>query len=232
VLTSGWRGDTPLIDPLCGSGTIPIEAALLARGIAPGIANPDLAPRAFAFEAWPHFDNAAFSSVVRSARTQVRTVNVSIIAADRDAGAIAAARANAERAGVADDLEFRHAQLSDLEPVSGAGHVITNPPYGVRVGDRRELHTLYAALGGAITTRLPGWSVTMLAADDTLAAATRLPLVERLATRNGGIPVRLLTTTGTAGAHPPMAAAPTPDAPAHSPADPVYERPHEEEEIS
>jgi putative N6-adenine-specific DNA methylase len=221
-----------LIDPLCGSGTIPIEAALLARGIAPGIANPDLTPRAFAFEAWPHFDGAAFRRVVRAARTQVRPANVPIIAADRDGGAIAAARANAERAGVADDLEFRRAQLSDLEPVSGAGHVITNPPYGVRVGDRRELHALYAAFGRAVTTRLPGWSVTILAADDMLAAATRLPLTERLATRNGGIPVRLLTTAGIAGPHTALAATPTPDAPAHLPADLVYERPHEEEEIS
>jgi putative N6-adenine-specific DNA methylase len=216
LLASGWRGDTPLIDPLCGSGTIPIEAALLARGIAPGIASADLTPRAFAFERWPHFDGPTFDELVHAARAGVRAAYVPIIAADRDGGAIAAAQANAQRAGVAYDIEFRRARLQDLEPIPGTGHVITNPPYGVRVGDRRALRTLYATLGGTIAATLPGWNVTLLAADDALAAATGLPLVERLATRNGGIPVRLLTTVAGAAAH--------------TPARPVYQRPYNDEE--
>ena len=198
LLASGWRGDSPLIDPLCGSGTIPIEAALLARRVAPGIASADLSPRAFAFEHWPGFDRAVFDDLVRSAREKVRPANVTIVAADRDAGAISAARSNAERAGVAGDIDFIRAPLEDLTAVAGTGHVITNPPYGVRVGDRRQLHALYAALGRVAGMRLPGWTVTMLAADDALAAATGLPLVEVLATRNGGIPVRLLTTAAIA----------------------------------
>ncbi|HSJ33067.1 MAG TPA: hypothetical protein VK933_16620 [Longimicrobiales bacterium] len=199
LLASGWRGDSPLIDPLCGSGTIPIEAALLARRVAPGIASADLSPRAFAFEHWPGFDRAVFDDLVRSAREKVRPANVTIVAADRDAGAINAARSNAERAGVAGDIDFVRAPLEDLTAVAGTGHVVTNPPYGVRVGDRRQLHALYATLGRVVGMRLPGWTVTMLAADDGLAAATALPLVEVLATRNGGIPVRLLTTAAIAG---------------------------------
>lgn len=199
LLASGWRGDSPLIDPLCGSGTIPIEAALLARRVAPGIASADLSPRAFAFEHWPGFDRAVFDDLVRSARENVRPANAGIVAADRDAGAISAARANAARAGVAGDIDFIRAPLEDLTAVAGTGHVVTNPPYGVRVGDRRQLHALYAALGRVVGMRLPGWTVTMLAADDALAAATGLPLVEVLATRNGGIPVRLLTTAPIAG---------------------------------
>lgn len=214
LLAAGWRGDTPLLDPLCGSGTIPIEAALLAGGIAPGIARADLTPRAFAFEAWPDFDRATYSEIVRSARAAVRPVRTAIVGADRNAGAIAAARANAARAGVLTDLEFKRASLVDLAPMPGSGHVVTNPPYGVRVGDRRELRALYALLGSTISARLPGWSVTMLAADDTLAAATRLPLIEQLATRNGGIPVRLLSTAGTGAAGP------------------VYQPPHSDEENS
>ncbi|HSK21230.1 MAG TPA: hypothetical protein VK912_18895 [Longimicrobiales bacterium] len=199
LLASGWRGDSPLIDPLCGSGTIPIEAALLARRIAPGIANADLSPRAFAFENWPGFDRALFDDLVRSARGRVRPANAAIVAADRDAGAISAARSNAERAGVAGDIDFMRAPLEDLTAVAGTGHVVTNPPYGVRVGDRRQLRSLYATLGRVAGTRLPGWTVTLLAADDGLAAATGLPLAEVLATRNGGIPVRLLTTAADAG---------------------------------
>lgn len=193
LLVSGWRGDSPLIDPLCGSGTIPIEAVLLARGIAPGVASPDFAPRPFAFQQWPHFDRTILDRVVSAARSRVRGLDGIVLAADRDAGAITAARANAERAGVANDIEFRKAPLESLEPVPGIGHIVTNPPYGVRIGDRRHLRPLYRTLGRVITSRLPGWTLTMLAADESLAAATDLPLVERLSTRNGGINVRLLT---------------------------------------
>lgn len=216
LLAAGWRGDTPLLDPLCGSGTIPIEAALLSRGIAPGIANGDLAPRAFAFEAWPQFEADTWHDIVGAARAAVRGARALITGSDRDAGAIAAACANAARAGVGDDIAFRRAALSSVEPVAGTGHVVTNPPYGVRVGERRELHSLYAALGRTVSERLPGWSVTLLAADDALAAATGLRLVEQLATRNGGIPVRLLSTS--------------PAPAAHQPAEPVYQVRHEQEE--
>src|SRR5690606_15590255 len=126
-------------------------------------------------------------------RSRVRGLDGIVLAADRDAGAITAARANAERAGVANDIEFRKAPLESLEPVPGIGHIVTNPPYGVRIGDRRHLRPLYRTLGRVITSRLPGWTLTMLAADESLAAATDLPLVERLWTRNGGINVRLLS---------------------------------------
>ncbi|MGH7448920.1 MAG: hypothetical protein ACREK1_09175, partial [Longimicrobiales bacterium] len=196
-------GDTPLLDPLCGSGTIPIEAALLSRGIAPGIANGKLAPRAFAFETWPQFEADTWHDIVGAARAAVRGARAPITGSDRDAGAIAAARANAARAGVGDDIDFRRAALASVEPAAGTGHVVTNPPYGVRVGERRELRALYGALGRTVSERLPGWSVTLLAADDALAAATGLRLVEQLATRNGGIPVRLLSTSPALAAHQP-----------------------------
>ena len=192
---AGWTGDTALVDPLCGSGTIPIEAALMAARIAPGIATAERKPRAYAFEQWPDFDRAVWEEVVTAARNAVRPVTLPIIGSDRDAGAISAARANAARAGVEGDVEFRRATLDELALPGEHGHLVTNPPYGVRVGDRRDLHALYAALGRKVAGSRPGWSITLLAADDGLAAATRLPLEERLATRNGGIPVRVLTTS-------------------------------------
>lgn len=193
LLASGWRGDTPLLDPLCGSGTIPIEAALLAGNVAPGLAGADRRPRSYGFESWPGFDPALWRDTVASAHARIREVTVPIIGSDRDAGAIAAATANAARAGVSNATQFRRATLGAVEPAPDPGHIVTNPPYGVRVGDRRDLHGLYAALGSRVRD-LPGWSLTMLTADDGLAAATGLPLREILATRNGGIPVRLLTT--------------------------------------
>jgi putative N6-adenine-specific DNA methylase len=197
LLATGWRGTTPLIDPLCGSGTIPIEGALLARRIPPGLARTGHVPRRFAFEDWPGVDPAVRDDVVAAARAAILpSAPAPVIGTDRNAGAIAAARANAERAGVRDDIVFERRTISELEPppenAGETGHLVTNPPYGVRIGDRRELRALYAALGRVAVERLPGWNVALLSADPRLDSATGLSLREVLATSNGGIPVRLV----------------------------------------
>jgi putative N6-adenine-specific DNA methylase len=195
LLAAGWRGDRSLLDPMCGSGTIAIEAALLARRIPPGLANPLLEPRAYAFQQWPLHDDAAWRDVVDAARARVlSSTDVPVFASDRDAGAVGAAHSNAERAGVASNIRFTRASLSAVEPPPGAGHLVTNPPYGTRIGARRALRPLYAALGRLARERLPDWTVALLAADGWLADATGLDLEELLATRNGGIAVRLLAT--------------------------------------
>jgi putative N6-adenine-specific DNA methylase len=194
LLRSGWVGEQPLVDPMCGSGTIAIEAALLARRIPPGLASPGYQARTYAFERWPAFDDVLWARTVQAARARIRpTAAATIVAADRHGGAITATAANAERAGVAVDITLLHQPLSALAPPAGPGHLVTNPPYGVRVGESRELGALYAALGTVARSRLHGWHVSLLSADDRLAAATALPLQELLTTRNGGIPVRLLS---------------------------------------
>jgi putative N6-adenine-specific DNA methylase len=167
----------------------------MARGIAPGIASRGREPRPFAFQQWPGHRPADWAAIVEAARADVGAVHAPIVAADLDAGAITAARANAERAGVADDIDFRRGPLEELEPPEGRGALVTNPPYGVRVGDPRALRELYAGIGRIAVTRLAGWDVTLLAADDALVRATGLPLRPVVTTRNGGIPVRVLTTT-------------------------------------
>lgn len=190
LLATGWRGDRPLLDPLCGSGTLPIEAALLARNIPPGLAAPDREPRRFAFQEWREFDEPAWRDVVTTARGSIRdVVPVPILGSDRDAGAIRAAVANAERAGVLGDVELQRRGVSEVEPPGADGVLVSNPPYGVRVGERGPLHGLYAALGGLLRERLPNWTVALLVADRGLAAATGLRFQELFATRNGGIPV-------------------------------------------
>jgi putative N6-adenine-specific DNA methylase len=190
-----WRGDRPLLDPLCGSGTIPIEAALLARRIAPGLANPLLGPRRYAFEAWPAHDPAAWAAEVDRAREEVLPRSPAAIhGSDRDAGAVEAAHANAERAGVPDDLRIEHLPLSAAQPPEGTGLMLCNPPYGHRVGERAPLRNLYAALGRLSRERLHGWDVGILAADPVLIGHLGLPVEEALRTTNGGIPVRLMTT--------------------------------------
>jgi len=191
LLASGWRPAETLIDPLCGSGTIPIEAALLARGVAPGIR------RKFAFMNWPTFDHGLWKRAHAIAETaaEAKSPGLEIKAADRDGGAIESARRNAERAGVGGDILFSTAPLSEtLEQLSAAsrpGWVLTNPPYGVRVGDPEGLRNLYATLGSKVKSA-SGWRVGMLTSDTALARQIGVPMRARFSTTNGGIPVAFL----------------------------------------
>jgi len=187
LLGSGWRGQAPLLDPMCGSGTLAVEAALLARGIAPGLG------REFAFMGWPGFDEARWEAELdKAGRRAAPRSPVPIQASDRDAGATAAARANAERAGVAGDVEITTRPLSAVEPPPGPGWLVTNPPYGVRVGDVDRLRNLYAQLGKVARARCPEWTLALLSASRELERQVGMPFEEAFHTANGGIPVRLV----------------------------------------
>ena len=193
LLGSGWDGAAPLLDPMCGSGTVAIEGALLARRIAPGLASADRSPRRYAFQEWPDFDARLWGdSVARAAGEILPAAPAPILASDRDAGAVEAARANAERAGVPDDLALDVRALSAVEPPPGPGWLVSNPPYGVRVGETEGLRNLYAALGRTARAKLPGWTLALLSADRALEAQVKVRFAEALRTRNGGIPVRLV----------------------------------------
>jgi putative N6-adenine-specific DNA methylase len=193
LLATGWGGSAPLLDPMCGSGTVPIEAALIARQIPPGLANAALSPRRYAFEHWSDFDQGALGEVVSRARERVRMrAEIRILGSDRDAGAIEASEANAERAGVREDLELSVRPVSAVAEPGAAGWVVTNPPYGVRVGETDSLRDLYATLGKVARRAIPDGTVAMLSADRRLEAQLRIPLQEVLATRNGGISVRIV----------------------------------------
>lgn len=187
LLSSEWTAPVGLLDPMCGSGTIPIEAALIACRIAPGL------HRRFAFMGWPDFDKGAWNALVEQARSSgVSGAGSSIRGSDRDAGVIESARANAERAGIASDVAFDVAVISDAKPMTESGWVMTNPPYGVRVGDSTALQNLYAQFGNVLRERFGGWKVGMLSADSRLDAQVRVPLQPRFETANGGIPVRFM----------------------------------------
>lgn len=193
LLGAGWSGDAPVLDPMCGSGTLPIEAALIARRIAPGLARADREPRGFAFTAWPGHDEEAWARAVAEAREAILpTSPVAIAGSDRDAGAIEAARANAERAGVAADVDLQVRPVSAMEAPPGPGLLVCNPPYGMRVGESDALRNLYAALGRTARARCPGWTLALLGADRKLEGQVGVDFTEAFRTSNGGIPVRLL----------------------------------------
>ncbi|MDX2193645.1 MAG: hypothetical protein NW201_09840 [Gemmatimonadales bacterium] len=198
VAASGWDAATPLLDPCCGSGTVVIEAARRARRMAPG------RDRAFAMERWPLLPSGVMDVARVTARAAERpAAGVPLVGSDRDAGAIEAARANAERAGVAADIAWHVAPLSRLAWPEAAGHLVSNPPYGVRVGDRVRLRDLYARFGDVVRAH-DGWHATVLSAAAELAAATRLPWRQAFEGENGGLPVVALTTAP----RPPAATAP------------------------
>ena len=188
LIASDWDGDEALLDPFCGSGTVPIEAAMIARRIAPGLR------RSFAFERWPSFDSSGWSRLRSDAGGAERSAHVNISGSDRDAGAIAAARANAERAGVVTDIDFQVRSLSAVEPAAASGLVATNPPYGKRVSEGRDIRNLYAQLGKLMRVELASWRLTLLSPDDRLAGQIKLPLQRLLRTSNGGIRVSLLSS--------------------------------------
>jgi len=186
LLASGWDSASPLLDPFCGSGTIAIEAALLAKKIPPGRA------RHFAFMDWPNFNAAIWKALMAESTAKNLSPSPKIIASDRDAGAIQAARANAERAGVADCIEFSCRSVSAIKPPPYPGWVITNPPYGVRVSAGKDLRHLYAQLGKILRAKCPNWNLALLCDRAQLLKSTGLKFDRGIALRNGGLRVRLM----------------------------------------
>jgi putative N6-adenine-specific DNA methylase len=187
LLGAEYRPGMALADPFCGSGTLVIEGALLSRRIAPGQG------RSFAFQHWPSVGSGPLEQArLRSRERELPGVKIPIAGSDRDAGAIRIARENAERAGVAGDILFCEGAISAARPPAPAGLLATNPPYGVRLGETRELRDLYAAFGRVVREHWAGWRIAFLSAEAGLARETRLPLESRWRSRNGGIEIELL----------------------------------------
>jgi len=187
LLASGWDGTAPLIDPFCGSGTIPIEAALMANHIPPGL------QRKFSFMDWPGFSMTEWQKLLDSANSGEQADPVQIMASDRDAGAIQIAQSNAERAGVAQLIQFSCRAVSAIEPPALPGWIVTNPPYGVRVSADHDLRNLYAQMGKVFRLKCPGWNFGLLSSDLKLLGNTGLEYTNMLNLVNGGIEVKFAT---------------------------------------
>ena len=189
VMASGWDQRSPLYDPFCGSGTIPIEAAMMAARIAPG------SLRDFRFMQWPGFNEAVWDEVRASAmKAQKREGLPSISGSDRSAAAIRAARENAERAGVAEFVELEKLDVEEAGYDQPHGWVVSNPPYGVRLGDARDASRLMSQFGEVLRQRFAGWNVGLLAPNQ-LDRVLGFRLESRSKTTNGGLRVQILTGT-------------------------------------
>jgi putative N6-adenine-specific DNA methylase len=160
VLLSRWDPSRVLADPCCGSGTIPIEAALLGAGLAPG------RQRRFAAEEWPHLPSRLWSEAreqAREAEARAAGAGLRILGSDRDPRVLEIAAENASSAAVADRVRFRVRRAEELESSEPFGCLICNPPYGERSGEPGEVEALYRSLG-RVFSRLPDWSVFILSA--------------------------------------------------------------------
>lgn len=186
----GYEGGEPVIDPMCGSGTILLEAAQIAAAFAPG------RERTFAFESLSGFAPASWQALQEQGTKNQKT-DTRFFGYDRDAGAVAAARENAQRAGLSDHISFAQQSIDQLTPPEGPpGLVLVNPPYGARIGDGAKLKSLYQRLGAVLSQGFAGWRVGVITVDSHLAKATGLSFADTSAPiPHGPLKIRLYQTT-------------------------------------
>ncbi len=187
---AGYDGQEPVLDPMCGSGTFVIEAAEMSVGLLPGRARP------FAFEHLASFDADAFAKLKAASAVAAPAGPPKCFGSDRNAGAIANSRQNADTAGIAPLTQFTEGSISELQrPDTAPGLVIVNPPYGGRIGNKKLLFALYGTTGKVLMERFAGWRVAIITSDGGLAKATGLPfLPPGPPVDHGGTKVKLYQT--------------------------------------
>jgi 23S rRNA G2445 N2-methylase RlmL len=183
VLASGWDGAGPVVDPMCGSGTLLVEAAWIALGWAPGHLRAE-----WAFERLPGFDPRAFEAIRKEA-LPAPGPEVRLWGNDRSAEALRAARANLERAGLLGRATLHRGDAADFSPPPGPGLVVVNPPYGERLGTETEG---WRALGDLLKQRFTGWKAVVLAGGEDRGKHIGLRPRRRIPVMNGPLEARIL----------------------------------------
>jgi putative N6-adenine-specific DNA methylase len=184
---AGWAPEMPLLDPMCGAGTIAIEAALTAADRAPGL------QRTFGFQKLSWFDGPTWQRMRQRAHDRVRPAPpaTTIFASDADPRAVAQCRRNAESAGVARWIDIIEADALTRTPPARSGMLIANPPYGVRLANQAALAAFYPKLGDTLKQRYAEWIVCLFSGDPTLPKLIGLKPSKRTPLYNGAIECRL-----------------------------------------
>ncbi|WP_130129935.1 THUMP domain-containing protein [Synechococcus sp. WH 8101] len=188
IRLTGWDGTTPLVDPLCGSGTLLIEAASLARRQCPGL------ERTFSLEGWADFNAELWRDELERARrrSQPQQPSAPILGWEQDAAIAEQARSNVAAAGLEESIRIHTGDFRDLSLPAGPGIVVCNPPYGVRIGAEDELETLYADLAQVVKREASGWEFWLLSGNPAVTGALRMKASRRIPISNGGIDCRWL----------------------------------------
>ncbi|MBE9137945.1 RNA methyltransferase [Nodosilinea sp. LEGE 07088] len=188
VTLTGWTGEVPLLDPLCGSGTLPIEASLMALNMAPGLFRED-----YGLHTWPDFDGDLWDDLYQQAEESRKPeLGVWVGGCDRDPDSIHQARINAQRCDLADQLNLWAEDLADLEAPADSGYLLCNPPYGERLGADTDLGAFYKLLGDVLKQRFKGWTAFVLSGNKELARYIGLKSAQRVAVYNGTLPCQWL----------------------------------------
>jgi putative N6-adenine-specific DNA methylase len=184
---SGWQVGTPLLDPMCGSGTFLIEAAQMSLNIQPGIS------RRFGFENFKNFDASVWQTLRKAAiAAQIAAHPLEIYGSDLFGDALKTAQRNLQDAGLDDCVELNQANILEITAPAAAGTLVANLPYGERMGELDELATLYPKLGDALKKNFGGWTAYLFTADKAILKLMRLSPSRRTPLFNGAIECRLL----------------------------------------
>jgi putative N6-adenine-specific DNA methylase len=183
---TGWSAPTPLLDPMCGSGTFLVEAAMMALDTAPGLG------RAFGFEKLANFDSKAWATLLEQASARRRSAHpLPIHGCDKSGNALEFARDNLAAAGLEAAVHLKQKDILDGGPPTDSGIIVMNPPYGERLAAKDELAALYPKLGDALKQRYSGWTAYILTADLRLAKLIGLAASKRTPLYNGALECRL-----------------------------------------
>ena len=191
---AGWEPGIPLLDTMCGSSTFLLEAALMALDIAPGLG------RHFAFEKFKNFDVHRWRETLQqSAARQRPKTPLAIYGSDLSGDALKAARANLAAGGLEKLVSLKQANVLEIAAPANEGIIVTNPPYGVRLGEQRELAEFYPKLGDTLKKNFSGWRAYILSADMRLPKLIRLAASKRTPLFNGALECRLFEYKMVAG---------------------------------
>lgn len=183
-----WNPNLTFLDPLCGSGTLPIEAGLKSLNIAPGLYREK-----FAFQTWQDYDENLWNKLIQEAKDQQKTEFLApIFGSDNDEEILGQAKINAKISGLSSLINFQQIELSEIEAPRDTGIIICNPPYGERIGEEKELESLYKLLGDTFKQKFKGWNCFILTGNKNLAKKIGLKAAKRIPINNGSLPCTLL----------------------------------------
>ena len=193
---SGWQAGQPLLDPMCGSGTFLLEAAMMALNIAPGL------KRSFGFEKLKNFESDTWKKIKNAALKQAQPATFQkIYGSDSDLRAVRVARQNLSEAGLLEAVQLAQTDITEVIPPADNGVLVANPPYGVRIGEDEELALLYPKMGEALKRRFAGWNTYFLTNDMRLPKLMRLTPSKRTPLFNGPLECRLFEIKMVAGSN-------------------------------
>ena len=193
---SGWKPGEPLLDPMCGSGTFLIEAAMISVNQAPGL------KRSFGFENWSNFNSVRFKNIKSEYQSNIKPVVFShIYGSDEDLRAIRVTKSNLEEAGLKSAVELSCKSFNDIVAPTKGGVLITNPPYGVRIGEDEDLAKAYPLWASTMKKKLSGWRTYFLTSDLRMPKLMRLSPSKKTPLYNGALDCRLFEIKMVAGSN-------------------------------